>query len=277
MISGLFHKWHVDTSVGAVTVDICHQCQQEKAMKDTTEKTGGDPENAVSHEARVGKGNRKVKHFSQRAKLQPHNYKKGLAKRRFVKLHGLRATISKKWVQSMKGKPDALQLPLRRSARQAAKYVAVHTKTHKGNKKGKQKKSKKRAPKRQENKASYRKQRTQAFCSYWFNGLHLSRLEDDKRVTMFRKKSTFSPYSTGARRDKVKCSLCGEGGRTSKSTYIACETCSGKRLSLQSWFWASIVSSLADMLSDESSKMLLLSTKLNKQKHDTFPHESREN
>lgn len=212
MISGLFHKRHVSKSVGAVTANCtytCHQCQQDK-------------------------GNEKAKLVSKGAKSQPQDYKKALAKCRLVKLRGKRAAISKKWVRSIKGKVDAAESPLRRSARQAAKYVAVLAETHKGHKKGKQKKSKKEVYKRTKSKASNQKKRTRAFYSYWLNGLHLSRWADDDRVTEFREKSIFSPdHSTSARRARVKCSLCGEGSRTSKSSYIGCETCGGKHLSLQ--------------------------------------------
>ncbi|KAK4786056.1 hypothetical protein SAY86_002745 [Trapa natans] len=222
---GFFHEWHVERSLGAITFDntyICHKCQQKKSMKFITEKTG----RAVLRKSGAGKGNRKAKLISERAKSQPQNYKKALAKRRLVRLRGIRATISKKQVQSIKSKADASESLLRRSARQAARYVAVQMKTRKGNKKGKQKKYKIGAPKRQERKVSYRKKRMQAFSSYWLNGLHLSKQADDERVMMFIKKNTLCPYSTAARRDKVKCKLCGEGSRTSKSTYIACETCS---------------------------------------------------
>ncbi|PKI57737.1 DDT domain-containing protein PTM [Punica granatum] len=229
---GFFHKWHAKKSGRAVAANCtyaCYLCQQDNAVKNTTERTGEGHEEAGPFKGKVGKGNQKAKFITDRAKSQPQNYKRSLAKSRLVKLRGKRAKIGKKLGQSTKGKEVSEELPLRRSARQAAKYVAVQRKIRKGRKKGKPKKSKRGAPKRKKNEKSCQRKRTQACYSYWLNGLHLSRAADDKRVTNFRKKSIFSPYdhSTAARRDKVKCSLCGEGSRTSKSSYIACEICGG--------------------------------------------------
>lgn len=220
-------------SGGAISVNCayaCDQCLQDYTTKNITKRSGDVPKKATFLNARVGKRNRRAKFISERAKLQPQNYKKALAKRRLVKLHSKKAVVVKKQARSRNA-----VLPLRRSARQAAKYMAVQSESNKEPKKGKQKKSKKGAPKRKKGEeASYQKKRTQAFYCYWVNGLHLSRGADAKRVTNFRKKGIFSPDdSTAARREKVKCSLCGEGSRTSKSSYIACEICRGKGLALQ--------------------------------------------
>lgn len=218
-------------SGGAVTVNCtytCHRCLQGNVVKNITGKTGKAPQKAIFLKARVGKGNRKAKVISKRAKSQPQNYKKALAKQRLVKLRGKRARIGKKQARSTKDNPA--ELPLRRSARQAAKYMEVQSESHKGTEKGKQNLSKKGVPKRSKSEASCqrKRKRTQSFYSYWLNGLYLYRVADAKRLMNFRKKSIFSPdHLTAVRRDKVKCRLCGEGSRTSKLSYIACEICRG--------------------------------------------------
>lgn len=147
--------------------------------------------------------------------------------------------------KSRRGRPPRLQsqnekvaaVPLRRSTRKI-KFVSIQNKKSVGRKKGKGK-GKRKPKKKTYNKRKtegkkvledtcWQRKRSEAWYSYWLNGLLLSRKPGDERVIQFRRDKFFSSSASLASDvDLPKCCLCCESGYTSTSDYITCELCGG--------------------------------------------------
>ncbi|KAJ0084475.1 hypothetical protein Patl1_29478 [Pistacia atlantica] len=216
---GFFHKRHIRKSAGTVTAECtytCYRCQDGRFMKPGKKaaKTG----------TKKGKVN------TRSVKVQSQKSKKATTDCKSVQLKSHKKPVGRRPLRSKNDKQIA-SVPLRRSTRKI-KFVSVPIKKRVGRKKGKQKTKKKisRKPKKD---PSWRKQRTQAYYSYWLNGLLLSRKPDDERVMLFRKKFFFdSSENLTDVLDKPKCYLCCDAGYTSTSNFIACEICGGNVFSM---------------------------------------------
>ncbi|XP_030522425.2 DDT domain-containing protein PTM [Rhodamnia argentea] len=217
---GIFHKRHVRKSAGAIADECtytCHQCQTGKPQK-VMERVGKTEKPRGNMKSRTGKG----KIIGKSAKSLSKKSKKALAKRRLVKLRGVkRAATGEQSVQSL----TCRRVPLRRSARQAIKSIALQNKSR-GIKKGKRMKYKRRMPKKPEKDTSWKKKRTEVCYSRWVNGLLLSTRASEEQVVNFGKMRLIHPNgNVKVERTEVKCHLCGEVAHDSLSNYIACESC----------------------------------------------------
>ncbi|XP_047323085.1 DDT domain-containing protein PTM-like [Impatiens glandulifera] len=76
-------------------------------------------------------------------------------------------------------------------------------------------------------KASCKGKRTRFSRIYWINGLKLSEVKDDERVTNFRSKKLLIPSgcTIPIPNPNPNCGLCGEPEFTSSLNYLACEAC----------------------------------------------------
>ncbi|XP_050225867.1 DDT domain-containing protein PTM [Mercurialis annua] len=214
---GSFHKRHVRKSMGSVSAQCkytCHRCVDGNYMK-------VDSETAKNDAKKAKKKNRSSKNQYQKSKkvsegtssVHPKNSKKTLRNSRSLR--------------SEKNKKVTIVVPLRRSPRKA-KLNALQNKKARGRKKGKPGRGRpKKVTGQQPTKAtSWRKKRTQAYHSYWLNGLLLTRKPEDERVMHFRKKRFVAP-SQSVIYDQPTCRLCSEAGYTSTVNYISCEMCGG--------------------------------------------------
>ncbi|KAF5730840.1 DNA binding zinc ion binding DNA binding putative isoform 3 [Tripterygium wilfordii] len=211
--NGYFHRRHVRKSAGAVTAEYtytCHRCH------------GG---NCVKTDARTGKKATKGrKKNTESMKPKPQDGKKSSRECRSVKLKDGKNASSRP-VKSQKYKKIGAGITLRRSPRKL-KYVPVQNKKRRVCNKGKQVRSRRGNFKESKKVTSWRKKRTQAYYSYWVNGLQLARKPDDEKLMVFRSKRFLAPSENmTVNLDQHKCRLCGGGGYTSTSNYVACEHC----------------------------------------------------
>ncbi|CAK9184353.1 unnamed protein product [Ilex paraguariensis] len=189
---GFFHKRHVRKSAGAITVGCtytCHKCQDGKCIKNDM-KTGKSGLQKSKKASKISKKSGKVK---QPAAMQ--NRRK-----------------------------ETVVVPLRRSARNL-KCVSLPTKKIGRRKKSRKPKSKK-GMSRKPTKGLWQKKRTEAYHTYWLNGLLLSRKPYDERVMHFRFKKLIIPSEQlDSIHDQPKCSVCCEPEFTSTLNYISCDIC----------------------------------------------------
>ncbi|CAK9171440.1 unnamed protein product, partial [Ilex paraguariensis] len=187
-----FHKRHVRKSAGAITVGCtytCHKCQDGKCIKNDM-KTGKSGLQKSKKASKISKKSGKVK---QPAEMQ--NRRK-----------------------------ETVVVPLRRSARNL-KCVSLPTKKIGRRKKSRKPKSKK-GMSRKPTKGLWQKKRTEAYHTYWLNGLLLSRKPYDERVMHFRVKKLIIPSEQlDSIHDQPKCSVCCEPEFTSTLNYISCDIC----------------------------------------------------
>ncbi|XP_038709113.1 DDT domain-containing protein PTM-like isoform X1 [Tripterygium wilfordii] len=211
--NGYFHRRHVRKSAGAIAAEYtytCHRCYGGNCVK-TDAKTG-------KKATKGGKNNTE----GMKPKLQ--DGKKSSKECRSVKLKVSKNALSRP-VKSKSNKKIVAGITLRRSPRKN-KYVSFQNKKPRGRKKGKQVRARRGNFKESKKDASRRKKRTQAYYSYWVNGLCFSRKPDDERLMVFRSKILLAPSEhITVNLDQHKCHLCGGGGYTSTSNYIACELC----------------------------------------------------
>lgn len=184
----------------------CHQCENEMRAK---------------MDSKRGKTNKKG------GKLQPQKSKNVLVYNRVLRSKGRKkACTGGRKIEPKNNKKVQPAVPLRRSSRKA-KWLSLQNKRHGRHRKGKQTKSNEEANKKPKG-DSCRKTRTQAYHTYWFNGLLLSRRPNDERVLLFRDKNVRVPSEESSMIPiQPKCRLCHEAGYMSTLNYIKCELCGG--------------------------------------------------
>uniref|UniRef100_A0A2P2J977 Uncharacterized protein n=1 Tax=Rhizophora mucronata TaxID=61149 RepID=A0A2P2J977_RHIMU len=193
-ILGFFHRRHVRKSAGSFTADCmysCHHCRDGKYVNIDTKK--------VKVGTKSGKNKKSVR----------------------VSQHAPTGAWS---LRSRNNRKVTIVVPLRRSTRKTKYNSTLHKKVG-GCKKGKKVKSRKAAASKPQKISSWRKKRTQAYHSYWLNGLLLSRKPDDEQIMHFRQKRLLVPFERVVDDQQPRCHLCCEADYTVTSNYISCEIC----------------------------------------------------
>ncbi|XP_051141834.1 DDT domain-containing protein PTM-like [Andrographis paniculata] len=206
---GFFHRRHAQKSAGSIASECtytCHKCQSA---------------NIVKIDGRKSKFESAKQKKSLSTQPKPLQQAKAKGKRKGKGKRTGKRLANKKTAKVQTG------IPLRRSSRNAAR-VARHclqsaiVKRRKRGRKAKSAKSPIKKPKIN----NWKRRRSPVACSFWLNGVRLSRRPNDARLVDFRSKMLLLlPGEANNHHDNPTCNLCAESEHNPELVYVACELC----------------------------------------------------